>query len=330
MTMNNERRNVAEVYNRDDMLAFYDVVATRYGLWSGELRLLQRYCQMSERLLVIGCGTGREVLSLQEHGFAPLVGIDIAQRTLQKARAKCRRRNLTAIWLQQADVVHLPYRDASFDHAIMLAQVIQNIPKRACRQQALREIRRVLRRDGCCLLSSFNHPISVLYMLLLGRQAKAVLNTQTSTASSKTPDSQATHHRIPSRTINRIAWELHPTIHSYDSPLPITWRLGFWLWRNLVNPFRTVMQAVSPEPGRWLEPNDVMIDHRNFRFRLMPQEGDLFAHFPDADEVIEDLSRAGFQLVEYRSLEELQQERNFSDTLRRSKRLLFYVAQKRC
>lgn len=333
--MTNERKHVAEVYNRDDMLAFYDTLATRYGLGPAELRLMQRHCHVPGSLLVVGCGTGREALALHRHEFTPLVGIDIARRTLQIARQKCQQLSIQGIAWHQADVAHLPYRDATFNYVLMLSQVIQNIPGQTRRQQALQEVRRVLTPDGICLISSFNQPISLLYMLLLGRQAQAGFARESSSGQER-----GEHHvehdpplwlaSLPllSKIIRRIAWELHPTIQSYESPLPLTWRIGFWGWCKSVNTFRRIRNMMGAASERLLEPNDFMLDHRNFRFHLFPQAGDLFAHFPDVDEMLSDMSHAGLTLMEYRSLEELQREVVLSDTLRRSKRLLFYVAQK--
>ena len=51
-------------------------------------------------------------------------------------------------------------------------------------------------------------------------------------------------------------------------------------------------------------------------------------HFPDVNEMIEDITGTGFTLVEYRCLEELHQGVIFSERKRRSKRLLFYAARK--
>jgi hypothetical protein len=85
---------------------------------------------------------------------------------------------------------------------------------------------------------------------------------------------------------------------------------------------------LSRHPEHLPEPNDFLLPCPDCQFHVFSRKGDLYAHFPDVDEMMEDISAAGFKLVEYRSAEEIQQESVFSEKVRRSKCLLFYVVQK--
>ena len=152
---------VAGVFSRHDVVAYYDRLADLSGLTTVEQALLHIYIPSFESLLVAGCGTGREIFALSERGKI-LVGVDIAWNMVHKANQKRCLLQRENVKFQQGSIVHLPYRDESFEHALMFAEVIQHIPKRRCRQQALQEVFRVVKPGGYVFLSAFNQPISVL------------------------------------------------------------------------------------------------------------------------------------------------------------------------
>lgn len=325
-----DRKRVAEVYNRPDMVAYYDTLANRLGLWREEQLLIDQYFSTPAKVLIIGCGTGREAFPLEQQGFTT-IGLDIAFQTLILAHEKLRKTPEAKLSFQQGDAVALPYHDESFEHVLMVTQVIQHIPKRRYRQQALCEIYRVLKPGGYGILSAFNAPISLLYLLCMGRQYQRLLQEQKQgkkiCENKAQRESGLLKHRLL-RIVNRIAWEIHPIIWKYSDPLSVAWRGGFSMFRALTNAQRILRTKLSRHSEHILEPNDFMLDHRNFRFRWFPREGDLFVHFPDLDEIIADMTAAHFELIAYRSLEELQQGQVFSEQERRSKRLIFYVVQK--
>ena len=149
--------------------------------------------------------------------------------------------------------------------------------------------------------------------------------SDTQTQTSREPGLNEENHwwRIfVQRIIRRIIWEFHPTIWSYADPLPVTYRIGFTCACAFMNIQRRFCSRLMPEAENVLEPNDFLIDHPYIRFRLLPTGGNLFVHFPDIEEMLEDLAFAGFTVVEYRSLEELQQGQVLSEKERRSKRLI--------
>lgn len=333
------QRQVAKVFSRHDVVAYYDQLARLSGLTLAEQILIRTYLPAFERLLVVGCGTGREVFALAEQKGL-IVGIDIAWAMVRRAYQKYRLLSKKHLSFQQGSVVYLPYQDASFDHALMFTEVIQHIPKRQRRQQALQELFRVLKPGGYVCLSAFNKPISVIYLLLVTQKVNQRVFPDLESLPVRSPDPQRTSWRFPimesshwwgrliQRLIQRIRWELKPDIWSYADPLPLTYRIGFACACAWMNMKRSVSLKLRSHAENLLEPNDFLIEHPHVRFHLLPTKGELFVHFPDIREMFEDLEAAGFQLVEYRSLEELQQGQIFSEEERRSKRLIFYVAQK--
>jgi len=317
----NIRTCVANVYNRPDMVAYYEHLAQYSGLWEEEYDLIKQYLNPSGTLLVVGCGTGREVFPLraeEEH----IAGMDLARQPLLIAEKKRKVLQAANISFFQGDAVSLPYRDDAFHNVLMLAQIIQHIPYRRNRRQALCETRRVLHPGGYCILSAFNKPISLVYLLLMGRQFQSMIRERKGKSAPR-QKSQRTLH-----IFEKIARKMRPVVRQYSTPLPAWLTVIFSLYCALLNSQRTVRAVLSRHPEHIPEPNDFMIDHADFRFRIVPRKGDLFAHFPDVDEILEDVQAAGLELVDYRSLEELQQKRAFPEKERRASRLIFYVVRR--
>ena len=117
-------------------------------------------------------------------------------------------------------------------------------------------------------------------------------------------------------------------VGSFLDPLPFWYHTGLSVLFTCMNAQRRFLRRLYPH-AEMLEPNDFMVDCLDFRFNIFSHAGDLFMHFSDVHEMIEDIEQAGFTLLDYRSAEELQDGIVFSEKRRRSKRLLFYAAQKR-
>lgn len=95
------------------------------------------------RILEVGVGTG---ISLPQYGqTSRVVGIDISEDSLEKARARVRRQNLTHVEkIEIGDAEALHYADASFD--VVVAQyVVSAVPNP---RRALDEFARVCRPGG--------------------------------------------------------------------------------------------------------------------------------------------------------------------------------------
>jgi len=65
-------------------------------------------------VLDVGCGTGRGILSLSEHGFSNVTGLDLTPAMLRQAQAKTRTAGVPAP-LVRGDAFALPFADGQFD-----------------------------------------------------------------------------------------------------------------------------------------------------------------------------------------------------------------------
>jgi demethylmenaquinone methyltransferase/2-methoxy-6-polyprenyl-1,4-benzoquinol methylase len=100
---------------------------------------VEQAVRAGDRVLDACCGTGDLAIAALRHGAGEVVGIDFAERMLERARQK----EPAIEWLQ-GDVLALPFEDGSFD-AATVGFGIRNVDDL---EAGLRELRRVLRPGG--------------------------------------------------------------------------------------------------------------------------------------------------------------------------------------
>lgn len=115
-----------------------------------DLQQLVAAVPLAGRELVLDAGSGAGHTAL---AFAPRVArvtsVDLSPAMLAQGERQARERGLTNVDFRQADVEALPFPDLSFD-LIVSRYSAHHWPHP---QQALSEFRRLLRPDGCFLLS---------------------------------------------------------------------------------------------------------------------------------------------------------------------------------
>ena len=99
------------------------------------------FCSLKGSCLEVGCGNGKSSLEIIKRFRVELTAVDI-----DDAQVALTRKTLAGkkVEIQKADATDLPFRDSSFDSVVetFVLVHIANYPK------ALREIRRVLKKDG--------------------------------------------------------------------------------------------------------------------------------------------------------------------------------------
>jgi SAM-dependent methyltransferase len=101
-------------------------------------------------VLDLGCGPGQTTRFLYDAGLHNLTGIDLSPRTIDTARA-CNAG--TPIFFEVADMLRLPYADASFGGAVAFYAIVHFAPEELA--IAFSEAQRVL-QPGAPLLLAFH------------------------------------------------------------------------------------------------------------------------------------------------------------------------------
>jgi demethylmenaquinone methyltransferase/2-methoxy-6-polyprenyl-1,4-benzoquinol methylase len=116
-----------------------------------------------DRVLDACCGTGDLAVAARKAGAGEVVGIDFSERMLERARRTAPELD----WLQ-ADVLKLPFEDASFDAAVV-GFGVRNVDDL---EASIRELRRVLRpggRLGILEITTPRGPLKLFYKLWFDR-----------------------------------------------------------------------------------------------------------------------------------------------------------------
>lgn len=125
----------------------YREATHQVGLWESEKYVFTKYFSKEDKILDIGCGTGRTTFGLYELGYKHLVGLDLSPHMTNEA-LRIRDQFGMNIDFIQGDATELSYDDGSFDHALFSFNGLMQIPKKENRLKALKEIKRVLKTNG--------------------------------------------------------------------------------------------------------------------------------------------------------------------------------------
>jgi len=103
-----------------------------------------------QRVLDVGCGYGRIAMPLAQSGF-DVTGLDVSEVLLQSARERAARQGVAVPWVR-ASMGRMPLPDTSFDVVLCLWSAFHELLLEEEQLQAVREMRRVLRPGGWCLV----------------------------------------------------------------------------------------------------------------------------------------------------------------------------------
>jgi ubiquinone/menaquinone biosynthesis C-methylase UbiE len=124
-------------------------------LCEADQRFVECHCPAPGRLIDLGCGTGRLLLSQARRGLWVL-GVDLSEEMLRVAREKAAAEGVE-VHLLRANLTELDaVADASFDYAACLFSTLGMVSGREQRQRAIGHVFRILRPGGVFVLHVHN------------------------------------------------------------------------------------------------------------------------------------------------------------------------------
>ena len=135
---------VKQYFESAGVVTEYAAATRRVGLWVSEEKVFTRLFDKDDAVLELGCGAGRIAFGLYELGYRHLMATDYARPMVKQAQQIAQMLDYR-VALQVADATALRFEDDAFDGAIFGFNGLMQIPQSGQREEALREIHRVLR-----------------------------------------------------------------------------------------------------------------------------------------------------------------------------------------
>lgn len=112
------------------------------------------------RVLEAGCGVGAQTVTLASNSPRALItSIDVSEASLAEARKAVQAAGIENVTLQQADIFHLPFASASFDH-VFVCFVLEHLARPV---EALKALKSVLKPGGSISVIEGDHGSTYFY-----------------------------------------------------------------------------------------------------------------------------------------------------------------------
>jgi ubiquinone/menaquinone biosynthesis C-methylase UbiE len=142
-----EKETVLSYFNSDLVVDHYEAASEKIGLWKSEEKIFKQIFDFEDSILELGCGVGRISFGLHELGYKHLLASDYAKNMIQRARSLSKRMGYP-VPFRVCDATDLEFEDSVFEGVVFGFNGLMQIPKESNRIKALKEIYRVLRKDG--------------------------------------------------------------------------------------------------------------------------------------------------------------------------------------
>jgi len=145
--------NTKAEYSHEAIVDKYISYVDDIGLWQSEKIVFNKYLKHHDKILDLGCGTGRTTFGLYETGFRDVIGLDLSEEMISAAK-KIAQNKGTQIPYVAGNACDLSFEADYFDTVIFSFNGIMTIPTNKMRQKAFDEIYRVLKPGGTFIFTT--------------------------------------------------------------------------------------------------------------------------------------------------------------------------------
>ena len=150
---------VLEYYSKSSVLEHYTEATEKVGLWNSEKIVFQKSLKdKSQRILELGCGTGRISFGLAKLGYANLVCSDFSRKMVTRAK-ELNQRFGTGIKFEKQDATNLSYAEQTFSGIIFGFNGLMQIPERKNRLKVMSECLRVLKSNSYFIFTAHDRSL---------------------------------------------------------------------------------------------------------------------------------------------------------------------------
>lgn len=180
-------------FDADGVVEHYATAAAELGLWVSEEKILTRIFHPEDSILELGCGVGRIAVGLYELGYTHVLATDYSRPMVNRARELATTLEYR-IPMRVCDATQIEFEEAAFDGVIFGFNGLMQIPKVANREQALREVFRVLKPEGWFAFTSHDRDRSPHQSFWKAEQVRWSVSNQKTELDDFGDRTEDTHH----------------------------------------------------------------------------------------------------------------------------------------
>ncbi|WP_240532065.1 class I SAM-dependent methyltransferase [[Mesomycoplasma] collis] len=146
-------KNIKKSFENPKTVARYLKATQEIKLWKSEQIIIKKYFKKKSKILELGTGTGQVAFGLNELNYKNITALDNSNAMIEQANKLVKNKNLNLKFLLQ-DACNLKFDNESFDNAIFAFNGWPGIVEEKNRIKVLKEVYRVLKKDGIFILSA--------------------------------------------------------------------------------------------------------------------------------------------------------------------------------
>lgn len=148
-----EPHYVIKAYEKEAAVEKYIKSNDEVGLWKSEKKVIGEYTDYDDHILELGCASGRVSCNLYKLGYKHLTGIDLSENMIHSAR-KYAVEQKTDVKFYVDDAMDLKLKSDEYHCVLFMFNGLMLIPGYDNRLKVLKEVKRVLKKDGTFIFTS--------------------------------------------------------------------------------------------------------------------------------------------------------------------------------